>query len=86
MIAKLKAAARKAEKSALRDYKNWETSWEERGILFSSIYEAVFYAWMEATGRTVGETDEEMEANDHEFLDDPIADSVMAPYAEKYNY
>lgn len=53
--------------------------------MFLSVYDAVFCAWLEATGRKVGVTDAELEANDQAFMDDPVADAVMAPYAAKYN-
>lgn len=85
MKTKLNAAARKAEKDALREYKNWENDWIESDSVYLAIYDAVFCAWLEATGRKVGDTDEEIEANDQAFMDDPVADAVMAPYTEKYN-
>lgn len=85
MKTKLNAAARKAEKAALREYKNWENDWVERDSVYLSIYDAVFCAWLEATGRKVAETDEECEENDQAFLDDPTADEVMAHYTAKYN-
>lgn len=85
MKTKLNAAARKAEKDALREYKNWENDWIESDSVYLAIYDAVFCAWLEATGRRVGETDAELEANDQAFMDDPVADAVMAPYTEKYN-
>lgn len=83
--AKLQAVARKAEKAALREYKEWETDWQDADNVFLSVYDAVFCAWREATGRKDPQTDAECEEQDQEFLDDPVADAVMAPYSHKYN-